>query len=160
MLFFPLSYLLIMHTYFQIKGITTYDFLMRNRKPLPVKADISNINSNMVSQNLFKHKITTNNHVDWEQEEADVQENQSFHARQPMRQLEIKTSGRTQEALSSERRSCPQTKRVDNDVLSPHNKLKSLISLRDIKYYFEDNIAGVDEQSIIKVDSKQSQHTN
>ncbi|CAD8077230.1 unnamed protein product [Paramecium primaurelia] len=189
LLLIPITFLLAMHIYFRFKGITTYEYILMKRKkeekPSTEKLDeklkentsnLTNVQTNILSRNymqqtnlnpLNNNQKSQNNKqpIDWDQEDADVEDAQSFHAKEPLPLSSQKSSGRQLDLQcnSTNRRTCPTTHRGNTSglQLTEHKPIKSLFNVKDVQNLYEDHmINNVNEDSIIQFDSKNSQKTD
>ncbi|CAK69536.1 unnamed protein product (macronuclear) [Paramecium tetraurelia] len=189
LLLIPITFILAMHIYFRFKGITTYEYILLKRKkvekPSPEKLDekmkentsnLTNIQTNILSRNYLQQtnlNPLTNNQksqnnkqpIDWDQEDADVEEGQSFHAKEPLPLSSQKSSGRQLDLQcnSANGKTCPTTHRGNTSglQLTEHKPIKSLFNVKEVQNLYEDHmINNVNEESIIQFDSKNSQKTD
>ncbi|CAD8085803.1 unnamed protein product [Paramecium sonneborni] len=194
LLLIPITFLLVMHIYFRFKGITTYEYILLKRKIAQKPSTTSttgkldeklqeitqnqtNIQTNILSRNyiqqtnlnpLTNNQKSQNNNkqpIDWDQEDADVEDAQSFHVKEPLPLSSQKSSGRQLDLQcnSANRRTCPNSHRGNTSglQLTDHKPIKSLFNVKDVQNLYEDHMVNnVNEGSIIHFDSKNSQKTD
>ncbi|CAD8109849.1 unnamed protein product [Paramecium primaurelia] len=165
--------------------MTTYDFVLSRRK-IEQKSSSeklqegtsnqTNLQTNIISRNYLqqthlniqtavsKPKVIKKG-IDWEQEEADVEEGDSYHAKEPLPLPSQKSSARQidSQCNSGHRRTCPNTQRGNTSTiqLNDHKPIRSLFNVKDFQQIIENQLMNnVNEGSIIQFDSKHSQKTD
>ncbi|CAD8122161.1 unnamed protein product [Paramecium sonneborni] len=188
-LMIPITFLLVMHIYFKCKNMTTYDFVLSRRKnQLKLSQDKlqeklqegtsnqTNLNTNIISRNYLQQTNLNlqsalpkpniiKQAADWDQEEADVEEGESYHAKEPLPLPSQKSSARQMDSQcnSGHRRTCPNTQRGNTSTiqLTEHKPIRSLFNVKDFQQIIENQMMNnVNEGSIIHFDSKHSQKTD
>ncbi|CAD8204385.1 unnamed protein product [Paramecium octaurelia] len=184
-LMIPVTFLIVMHIYFRFNNMTTYDYVLsRRQKELKSSADKlqegtsnqTNLQTNIMSRNYLQQTqlnvqtavpkpVVPKKGNDWEQGEEDVEEGDSFHAKEPLPLPSQKSSARQLDSQcnSGHRRTCPNTQRGNTSAiqLNEHKLIRSLFNVKDFQQIIENQLMNnVNEGSIIQFDSKHSQKTD
>ncbi|CAD8124518.1 unnamed protein product [Paramecium sonneborni] len=190
-LIIPITFLVILHIYLKFKNMTTYDYILSKRKSQQKSSknkqqdkfqqegtqNQTNLQTNIISRNYMqqtnlnvqiaipKPPNIIKQGIDWDQEEADVDEVESYHAKEPLPLPSQKSSARQMDSQcnSGHRRTCPNTLRGNASTiqLTEHKPIRSLFNVKDFQSIIENQMMNnVNEGSIIHFDSKNSQKTD
>ncbi|CAK64917.1 unnamed protein product (macronuclear) [Paramecium tetraurelia] len=193
-LMIPVTFLLVMHIYFKCKNMTTYDYVLSKRKmeqktsqekQQDGTSNQTNLQTNIISRNYLQQtniNVQTappkpnliKKVINWDQEDADVEEEDSYHAKEPLPLPSSKSSARQMDSQcnSAHKMTCPNTLRqfnlnlidrgnISTIQLTETKPIRSLFNVKDFQQMIENQLVNnVNEGSIIQFDSKHSQKTN